>query len=103
MAFCPNCKGEMQAKDILCPHCGYDFPSPATDSVSRRTGLAYSTLADIALIVSNLCCALGSLAAIFASLVFLYHQEYFNALVYAPFCFFVQFGLWVVFTRIQDA
>jgi hypothetical protein len=26
MAFCPKCRGVMGWKDVVCPHCGYDFP-----------------------------------------------------------------------------
>jgi hypothetical protein len=29
MAFCPKCGGSLGLKDVICPHCGYDFPPPA--------------------------------------------------------------------------
>jgi len=33
MAFCPKCQGDMGPTEAVCPHCGYDFPTP----VRRRT------------------------------------------------------------------
>ncbi len=27
MAFCPKCRGSIGSLDIVCAHCGYDFPS----------------------------------------------------------------------------
>src|SRR5262249_39197049 len=27
-AFCTNCRKEMPATAVVCPHCGYDFPPP---------------------------------------------------------------------------
>ena len=46
MAYCPKCKGEMGERSVVCPHCGYDFP-PEPDPVLKRTGIAYSSWADV--------------------------------------------------------
>ena len=36
MAFCPQCRAAMAQTEIVCPKCGYDFPStePARDQGS---------------------------------------------------------------------
>ena len=34
MAFCPACNGEMGATEVVCPHCGYDFPDDETIRLS---------------------------------------------------------------------
>ena len=31
-AFCPECRGPMDQRDVKCPHCGYDFPSTDLES-----------------------------------------------------------------------
>lgn len=59
MAYCPQCNGEMSATEIVCPHCGYDFPEAGYTSKKFRPGFAYSPLADLALIVSMIAAVFG--------------------------------------------
>lgn len=98
MAYCPKCKGEMLATAIACSHCGYDFPRAA----SPKVGLAYSPLADIALVVSMIAASVGSLASLLAMVVSLVNGQFFNGLVVAPIAFFLQLGILVVFLRVQQ-
>jgi hypothetical protein len=100
MAYCPKCKGEMGEADVVCPHCGYDFP-PEPDSSQRRIGLEYSVWADIALIVGAVVAALGCLGSAFYSVAMVLTREYVQGLVVGPTSFFVSLALLVVFVRIQ--
>jgi hypothetical protein len=98
MAFCPKCHGGMEAMALACPHCGYDF---APDPGLHRRGLAYSPLADLALVVATIVAAVGSLAALIGMGVALWHREWLLGLVACPVAFLYQFALLVVFVRSQ--
>jgi hypothetical protein len=98
MAFCPKCKGMMEATQAVCPHCGHDFAPPPGE---HRGGPAYSVVADIALLVGTVLAALGCLASLIAMAIALWHQEWLTALVYCPVAFFYQLALLVVFVRAQ--
>lgn len=102
MAYCPECKGEMGAAEIVCPHCGYDFPAPPTDANSRKQGLAYSFLADIALMISMISAALGCIGVLIVALIALLQGQFIAALAICPIAFFLQLGMLVVFLRIQN-
>lgn len=102
MAFCPKCKGEMGATEIVCPHCGYDFPSPDLYASNSQNGIAYSRLADIALVISMISAGLGCVVAVVATVIALLHGQLFGALVVGPIAFFLQLGMLVVFLRIQN-
>src|SRR5438445_10174190 len=96
MAYCPRCKGVMAATEATCSHCVYDFPLS-----EPRTGLAYSRLADVALVVGIVVAGLGSVAAAVGSIVALLHGEWSEGLVVGPIAFFLQLALLVVFVRVQ--
>jgi len=103
MAYCPQCKSEIPLAAVVCESCGYDFPSQSDGrSNSNREGLAYSTLADIALIVSMLAASIGCIGAVFAGLAWLLQGDLLSGLVLAPLAFFLQLGMLVVFIRVQD-
>ena len=93
----------MPATAIVCNSCGYDFPK-SSDSGSRngRDGLAYSPLADLALIVSMLAAAIGCLGAVIGSLASVFKGDFISGLVLAPLAFFLQLGMLVVFIRVPD-
>ena len=99
MAYCPECNAEMPSAAIECPHCGYDFPSPETDG---RQGFAYSTFADLALVVSMIAAVVGAFVAAIGTMVAIYHEEWFHGLVLGPIVFLLQIGMLVVFLRVQQ-
>ncbi len=106
MATCPQCRGEMKTLDLVCPHCGYDFPpsEPSDPQGLRREGIEYSALADIALLISALAAALGCVASLWMIAVSLFAtQRWIDALVLYPLTFFLQLGMLVVFLRTMRA
>jgi hypothetical protein len=100
MAFCPFCKGEMGVTELVCPHCGFDFPE-ATGSPMRATGFAYSPLADTALTISMIAAGLGCIVAVLAVVVSLLQFQLVNT-VLSVVAFFLQLGMLVVFLRVSD-
>jgi hypothetical protein len=100
MAFCPKCKGTMSAMDIECPQCGY--VTPGTDPIPKKSGIAYSSLADIALIGSTIAAAFSCLITIYYSVIMLLSGNLFHGFVLGPSAFFLELGMVVVFLRIQD-
>lgn len=102
MAYCPQCKGDMTATAIVCPHCGYDFPDTGETSKGPRTGFAYSPLADIALIVSMIAAVLGACGAALVTIIALVHGQFVYGLFVGPIAFLLQLGMLVVFLRVQQ-
>lgn len=100
MAFCPQCAAEMEYRERVCSHCGYDFPADPTPT-ARRTGIAYSFLADVALIIGGIVSGLSCVAAVLGCITSLLQQQYLQALVVCPVSFFFSLALLVVFLRIQ--
>ena len=100
MAFCPNCKAEMDLKAVECEACGYDFPPSM--SGREKTGVAYSWLADVALFVgcfvAGLCC-IGSVISVFAKI---FSGNYIEAFLISPIVFFLSLAMLVVFLRAAD-
>lgn len=88
---------------IVCPHCGYDFPSTDTRIHPDKQGLAYTTLADIALIISTGVSGFGCVIALLFSVLSLFQWQFLNGLVLFPMAFFLQLGMLVVFLRVQNA
>jgi hypothetical protein len=95
----------MGANESVCPHCGYDFPLEADDSNRscgiHRHGIAYSKLADIALIVGIIAAGFGCMAAILASVGLIVEGRVVEGLVGGPIAFFLQLAMLVVFVRVQ--
>ena len=102
MAYCPKCKAEMSATDIICPSCGFDFPTETTVSPPGKSGIAHSSLADIALIISTFASSIACIIAIGYSLISLLTGQLFHGLVLGPIAFFLQLGMVVVFLRVQE-
>ena len=82
MAFCPECGGEIDAMETLCPHCDYDFPNRSLETRRAERGeLAYSFAADlpigawIVLIVIGLFGTLAAAVAILFEGVFSKHSS----------------------------
>jgi hypothetical protein len=90
----------MEQRELVCPHCGYDFPAELS-IVLQRTGIAYSAWADIALMIGGIVAGISSAAAVFYSLTMLIQCNFFQALVVGPVAFFLNLAMLVVFLRIQ--
>lgn len=56
--FCPKCNGQMEMRDVRCPHCGYDFPSATPEREKRPILFAYSAFAYVVLAVAIIVLAL---------------------------------------------
>jgi uncharacterized membrane protein len=97
MAFCPKCKGVMDGMALVCPHCGFDFPS--TDN-ERRNGIEFSRLADVALAVATLVAVVGCAAAIIGVPIAIVHGQWLAALIGCPIAFLYQLAMLVVFVRV---
>jgi len=98
MAICPKCCAAMGATEVVCPACGYDFPD---DAAPRREGFAYSTFADLALIVSMFAVGLGCVASIYFSVIYLVMGVLSQSLM-AVVAFLLQLGMLIVFMRVSD-
>src|SRR5262249_33099807 len=98
MAYCPRCRGVLDVAAVVCPHCGYDFPPGDT---ALRRGLAYSRLANLALVVGIVAAGFGCAVAAVSSVIALLRGEWSLALIAGPLAFFLQLALLVVFVRIQ--
>lgn len=102
MAYCPKCRGEMDATAPACPHCKYDFVVTAVPASSAREGFAFSPLADLALIVSSIAAALGAFVAAYFTIAMLVTGDWYQGLVTGPLAFFLLLGMLVVFLRVQQ-
>jgi hypothetical protein len=91
MAFCPNCQGVLEAAAVACPHCGYAFPPGNLDP---RSSIAYSWLADLALVVGIVAAGLGCVVAVIASVVALMNGQWGTALVVVPWRSFYSWQCW---------
>ena len=98
MAFCPKCNGVMEAREIVCPHCGYDFP-PEPSITQIKRGIEYSALADIALGIGAVAASFVCIGSVLGSLIALVQGQFVNALVYGPISFFLSLAMFVVFIR----
>jgi len=96
----------MKTLDLVCPHCGYDFPpaeKPAAEKF-RREGIEYSALADVALLISAIAAAAGCVFSLWMIGVSLFAtREWLRAFVVFPLSFFLQLGMLVVFLRAMRA
>jgi hypothetical protein len=90
----------MDQYETVCHHCGFDFPMQGQEEI-KRTGLAYSKIGDIALIVGQVATAIGCVLAVIYFIVFVLALHIFQAFTTA-ITFFVQLALFVVFVRIYD-
>ena len=100
MAYCPQCRGEMGERDVVCPHCGYDFP-PRPDRTAIRRGIEYSIWADIALMIGAVVAGLGCLCCIIGSVMAIFLNQLMHGFVVGPIAAFLFLAMLVVFVRIQ--
>lgn len=101
MAFCPKCRQPIDAMAIICPHCGHDFSRRSPPGVERK-GLAYSNLANLALVVGQLAAALGVIVAIVIWIFAAINGEWLQALFTGPITTLLMLALLVVFARVMD-
>lgn len=99
MAYCPKCSGTLDADSVVCPHCGYDFPSGSPD---HRRGIVYSPLATLALATGTVVAGLGSATAVFVSVEALLNGKRSIGLFWGPLAFFLLLAQMVVFVRVQQ-
>ena len=102
MAYCSQCHGEMTATEVICPHCGNDFPDAIPTSNKLQHGFAYSPLADLALIVSMIAAVLGAGGTALMTIIALVHGQFVFGLFFGPVAFLLQLGMLVVFLRVQQ-
>ena len=94
----------MGQTDVICPNCGHDFrqSSAAAPGRYRRTGLRYSPLATLALVVGQIMSGLGCIISVIVCVVALISEEWVTALISGPVSALYSFGMMVVFARAQD-
>lgn len=77
MAYCPQCKGEMDALATVCPHCKYDFPdTEAEQPAFRQTNWLYSSFAQGVLSATQGMSGLAGLVGVIAGCVHFIHQQW---------------------------
>ncbi len=102
MISCPNCGCWLGKEDKNCGQCHFVIPTGLRKKASRKTGLAYSALADFALAVSSFMALLGCVVTVAYTVISLSNGQVQIGLVFGPISFFLQLGLWVVFTRVRN-
>jgi hypothetical protein len=102
MAFCPNCKREIDATALVCPHCNYDFGQTSDTARERTRGFPYGSLGDTALMISSIAAGIGMLASVFFSVILLLSGDLCSGLFLCPLAFFLCLGMMVVFMRVAD-
>jgi hypothetical protein len=98
MAFCPSCNAKIDLKAMRCPDCGYDFASPRP----KKSGIAYSWLADLALFVGCFCAGICCIAGLVGIVSKALQGDFLDAFVTAPLMFFLSLAMLVVFLRMAD-
>jgi hypothetical protein len=101
MAFCPRCKGEMGSADVVCPHCGYDFPHRTPDDWPR------SNLGKIVLLIgivgSVLGLGLGCLLTVVGTVLFVFRGWLANELIAGPIIFSLFLAVLIFLTRAEKS
>lgn len=92
----------MTATEVICPHCGNDFPDAIPTSNKLQHGFAYSPLADLALIVSMIAAVLGAGGTALMTIIALVQGQFVFGLFFGPVAFLLQLGMLVVFLRVQQ-
>ena len=100
MAFCPQCKKEMGQTETICPHCGYDFPIVEPEP-PEPSGMAYSNLAEIALVVGEVAAIIGAIASLSYAAILLLSLDIISGLI-AVIGGLLSVANFVVFARIRD-
>ena len=105
MANCPHCGEQMDVMETFCRNCGYDFPvqgDTVTTETTEKKGIAYSALADFALVVGMILSGLGAIISLVGIVVLTLTGNYAKGLIQAPLSFLMSFALYVVFQRAAD-
>jgi hypothetical protein len=93
----------MNSRDVVCPHCGYDFPwPPKPDPMISRTGIEYSAWADIALSVGIFFAFITCAGAMIGSVFSILSGNFLGGLIGGPISFFLSLAMLVVFRRVQN-
>lgn len=92
----------MTATELVCPHCGYDFPEARGVKLEKQKGFAYSPLSDLALVVSMAAAGLGACGAVFGTIAALLQGEILYGLFVGPIVILLQIGMLVVFLQVQQ-
>ena len=101
MAFCPKCGGQMDTAGAVCQHCGFDFPKE--NGRRARRGLAYSPLANTALVIGKIVAAIACVVSVIGCLMSLLAGHLVDALIRGPIAFFLCLAMFVLFVRACDS
>jgi hypothetical protein len=114
---CPHCGADLpDYRDAFCPECAQPLDeSPHGDTAPEgkqigapegaplsRPGLAYSPLAQVALVVGVLFALFGCAVALVLAMVSVARGDWFTGLLVCPIGFFLQLAMAVVFLRVMD-
>lgn len=100
MPSCPECKRTLGETELVCPECKRDFR--CLGAPPKREGIAYSTAAEVALVVGQVVAALGCAVALFACALAFVQGRWVDALLAGPLGFFLLLAQLVVLMRAQD-
>lgn len=112
---CPNCQELIEDNFDTCWNCGTHTDGTRDPSFTRdpdttakqskeslaRSGIAYSSVADIALIIGQGCALIGCVCAIIFGIQCLRADNWIGALLLAPLSFFLSLANFVVFARVS--
>ena len=99
MAYCPKCQGEIAANEVKCAKCGYDFPP--TVETDERQGLAYSTFAEICLVIGAALAAIFAILQLVGSVVAVAHGELYSGLVERPVIAIASFIVFIAMEKLR--
>ncbi len=90
----------MAQTEAACPHCGCDFPSEVAPT--ERKGLAYSRVADFALVIGQGVAGLACVAAMVGCVASLLSGKWVDAFIRGPIVAVLLLAMFVVFARTLD-
>jgi ATP-dependent Clp protease adaptor protein ClpS len=96
-AFCPRCEGEMARTDVVCPHCGNDFPHRTSDNWLS------SHLGTVALLVGVVGSGLGCLLSLIGAVLLMAEGRLAEALIGMPIVFSLFLAILVFLTRAEKS
>jgi hypothetical protein len=90
----------MATRDVVCPHCGYDFPEEPHSAADVR-GIEYSKWADVALLIGAIVASLFCVGTAVGSVIAIFSGEFVQGLIAGSLSFFLALAMLVVFLRVR--